>query len=153
MIRLLETDHRNDQSAALAWLQKKNFVKPKRIATIGNSFGGIEAVLGAEHGSYWAAVDVSGAAESWSKSPALQAFLTRTVRHGRAPMFFQAENDYDLTPSRSLSTAMKDAGKTSEIKIYPRYGKSAQEGPSFASLGSDVWSNDVFRFLEQHCTN
>jgi carboxymethylenebutenolidase len=154
MIRLLETDHLNDQLAGLAWLQKQTFVQPKRIATFGNSFGGIEAVLGAEHGSYCAAVDASGAAESWSKSPALQAFLTRTVRNARAPIFFfQAENDYDLTPSRSLSAAMKDAGKTSEIKIYPPNGKSAQEGHSFAYLGSAVWSDDVFRFLAQHCTN
>jgi dienelactone hydrolase len=52
MIRLLETNHLNDQMAALAWLQKQDFVQPHRIATAGNSFGGIEAVLGAEHGAY-----------------------------------------------------------------------------------------------------
>jgi dienelactone hydrolase len=32
MVRLLETDHLNDQLAALAWLQKQGFVQPGRIA-------------------------------------------------------------------------------------------------------------------------
>src|SRR2546421_660274 len=48
MVRLLETDHLNDQLAALAWLRAQSFVKPDQIAVAGTSFGGIEAVLGAE---------------------------------------------------------------------------------------------------------
>src|ERR1035438_4101947 len=51
MVRLLEKDHLNDQLAALAWLRKQGFVQPDRIAAAGNSFGGIEAVLGAERGN------------------------------------------------------------------------------------------------------
>ena len=62
MVRLLETDHLNDQLAALAWLKKSDFVDPDRVAVSGNSFGGIQAVLGAERGSYCAAVDSAGAA-------------------------------------------------------------------------------------------
>jgi hypothetical protein len=50
MVRLLETDHLNDQLAALAWLRKQSFVRSDRIAVAGNSFGGIEAVLSAERG-------------------------------------------------------------------------------------------------------
>src|SRR5713226_8454450 len=50
MVRLLETDHLNDQLAALAWLRNQGFVRPDRIAVAGNSFGGIETVLGAERG-------------------------------------------------------------------------------------------------------
>lgn len=152
MIRLLETDHLNDQMAALAWLQKQDFVEPHRIATAGNSFGGIEAVLGAERGTYCAAVDGSGGAESWARAPALQAFMVRAVKNARVPIFFfQAENDYDLSPSLTLSAAMKDAGKTAEVKIYPPYGTSASAGHSFTYLGSNVWGGDVFRFLTQHC--
>ena len=135
----------------MAWLEKQDFVQKKHIATMGNSFGGIEAVLGAERGSYCAAVDASGAAESWSKSPETQAFMVRTVRNAHAPVFFQAENDYDVSSSRMLSAAMKGAGKTAEMKIYPAYGTSPKEGHSFAYLGSAVWSDDVFRFLGQHC--
>ena len=51
MVRLLETDHLNDQLAALAWLRTQQFVKADRIAVPVNSFGGIEAVLGAERAS------------------------------------------------------------------------------------------------------
>lgn len=51
MIRLLETDHLDDQLSALAWLRKQPFVEPDRIAVAGNSFGGIETVLGAEKGN------------------------------------------------------------------------------------------------------
>ena len=152
MVRLLETDQLNDQLAALAWLQKREFVQARRIAVAGNSFGGVEAVLGAERGSYCAAIDASGGAESWALAPELQVSMTRAVRNAHAPIFFfQPENDYDLAPSRVLSAAMKSSGKTFEMKIYPAFGKSNQEGHSFSYLGSSVWADDVFRFLEQNC--
>ena len=99
MVRLLETDHLNDQLAALAWLRTQSFVNRDRIAVAGNSFGGIEVVLGAERRSYCAAVDSAGAAQSWEDAPEVQALMTRAVRNSRAPIFFfQAENDY---PSRA----------------------------------------------------
>jgi dienelactone hydrolase len=66
MVRLLETDHLDDQLAALAWLRKREFVQPDRIAVAGTSFGGIETVLGAERGSYCAAIDSAGGAQSWA---------------------------------------------------------------------------------------
>jgi carboxymethylenebutenolidase len=152
MIQLLETDHLSDQLAALAWLRKANFVRPGGIAVAGNSFGGIEAILGAEQGSYCAAIDLSGGAESWAQAPELQVMMTDTVRKARSPiLFLQAENDYDLSPTRVLSAAMKNAGKPYEVKIYPAFGKSPEEGHSFAYLGGSVWAGDVFRFLELHC--
>jgi dipeptidyl aminopeptidase/acylaminoacyl peptidase len=133
MIRLLGTDHLNDQLAALAWLKTQDFVAPDRIAVAGNSFGGVESVLGAERASYCAAADASGGAESWRLSPELQDLMTHAVRNSRAPiLFFQAANDYDLSPSRELSEAMKNTGKPSEVKIYPPYGASPEEGHSFA---------------------
>ena len=152
MVRLLETDHLNDQLAALAWLRKQSFVEPSRIAVAGTSFGGIEAVLGAERGTYCAAVDSAGGAQSWAEAPALQALMTASVRNARAPIFFfQAENDFDLSPSKVLSAAMKDAKKPYELKIYPPYGATTQDGHAFGYFGSVVWANDVFRFLDQHC--
>lgn len=152
MTRLLETDHLSDQLAAFAWLSAQTFVEPGRVAVAGTSFGGIETVLGAEHGSYCAAVDSAGAAQSWAQAPQVQALMTRAVRNSRVPIFFfQAENDYDLSPSRTLAAAMKDAGKEFELKIYPSFGKSAQDGHTFGYFGSSVWGADVFRFLNQHC--
>jgi dienelactone hydrolase len=153
MIRLLETDHLNDQLAALAWLRKQPSVQQDRIAVAGTSFGGIEAVLGVERESYCAAIDAAGGAQSWKLAqPQLQQVMTRAVRNARAPIFFfQAQNDYDLSPSRILSAAMKDAGKEFEMKIYPPYGKTTADGHAFGYFGSSVWGDDVFRFLQEHC--
>jgi dienelactone hydrolase len=152
MVRLLKTDHLSDQLAALAWLREQPFVSPDRIAVAGTSFGGIETVLGAQRASYCAAVDSSGAAESWAEAPELRSLMTPAVRDSRAPVFFfQAENDYDLSPSRTLSTAMKDASKEFKLKIYPPFGKTTQDGHTFGYFGSAVWGADVFRFLGDHC--
>lgn len=152
LVRLLQTDHLNDQLAALAWLRKQSFVDGSRIAVAGTSFGGVEAVLGAERGNYCAAIDTAGGAQSWAQAPALQALMTASVRNARAPIFFfQAANDYDLAPSKVLSAAMKAAGKPYELKLYPPYGRTTQEGHSFGYFGGAVWAEDVFRFLEQRC--
>jgi carboxymethylenebutenolidase len=152
LVRLLETDHLNDQLAALAWLRGQSFVRPDRVAVAGNSFGGIEAVLGAERARYCAAIDSAGGAQSWAQAPELQTLMTRAVRSSKAPIFFfQAANDYDLTPSKALSAAMKAAGRTNEMKIYPPYGVSVQDGHAFGYFGSSVWADDVFRFLNRHC--
>jgi dienelactone hydrolase len=153
MIRLLSNDHLNDQLAARAWIRAQTFVDPNRVAVAGNSFGGIETVLGAERASYCAAIDSAGGAQSWARAPELQTLMIRAVRNSRTPIFFfQAENDYDLSPSRVLSAAMKDAGKEFQIKIYPPFGDSMSDGHTFGYFGGAVWADDVFRFLEKHCS-
>ena len=152
MVHLLETDHLDDQLAALSWLKKQKFVRPDRIAVAGNSFGGILTVFGAERGSYCAAVNSAGAAQSWKNAPLLQSAMERSARNARAPIFFfQAANDYDLSPSRVLADTMRAAGKDFELKIYPPFGKSAAEGHTLGYFGSTVWAGDVFQFLNKHC--
>ncbi len=152
MVRLLETDHLNDQLAALAWLQRQPFVRSERIAVGGNSFGGVEAVLGAERGIYCAAIDSAGGAQSWAQAPQLQEVMRRAVSNSVVPIFFfQAANDYDLSPSKTLSAVMKSAGKPYELKIYPAYGKSEDDGHTLGYFGAPVWIDDVMQFLERHC--
>ena len=142
----------DDQLAALALLRKRSFVQANRIAAAGTSFGGIEVVLGAERGSYCEAIDSAGAAQSWADAPAVQSLMKASVRNARAPIFFfQAANDYDLSPSKLFSAEMKDARKPYEVKIYLPYGKSKQDGHAFGYFGSAVWANYVFLFLDQHC--
>ena len=151
-VRLLETDHLNDQLAALAWLHQQSFVQKDRIAVAGTSFGGIEVVLGAERGHYCAAVDTAGGAQTWAQSRLLQSVMIDAVQNSRVPIFFfQAANDYDLQPSKVLSTVMKDAGKPYRLKIYPAYGDSTEDGHAFGYFGASVWAEDVFRFLVENC--
>jgi dienelactone hydrolase len=152
MVRLLATDHLDDQLAGLAWLRASGLAQQNRIAVAGNSFGGIQSVLGAERGGYCAAIDSAGAAATWARAPELRELMTRAVEDARAPIFFfQAENDHDLAPSRVLSATMRNAGKPFEVKIYPPYGASADQGHTFGYFGAAVWSPDVFRFLDAHC--
>ena len=153
MVRLLQTDHLDDQLAALAWLRKRGFIQPNRIAVAGNSFGGIETVLGIEQGGYCAGVDSAGGAQSWAEAPELQSLMTRAVRNAKAPIFFfQAANDFDLSPSKTLSAKMDEANKTYKLKIYPSHGDSPLDGHTFGYFGSDVWAEDVFGFLSQYCS-
>jgi len=152
MVRLLATDHLNDQLAAFGWLRAQQFVDPRRIAAAGNSFGGIETVLGLERADYCAGIDGAGGAESWSQAPALQSTMTRAVKNTRAPIFFfQAANDADLAPTRVLSAAMREAGKSAKVIIYPAFGSSRKDGHAFAWRGSEVWFPDALRFLEASC--
>lgn len=152
MIELLQTEQFDDQMAALRWLKQQSFTSTKRIAVAGNSFGGIEAVLGVEKEPYCAAVDASGGSESWSQAPQLQSVMRRAVQNSHAPiLFFQAKNDYDLDPSFALASVMKKAEKTFELHIYPPFGRTKQEGHSFAYLGTSVFGEDVLRFLEKNC--
>jgi carboxymethylenebutenolidase len=139
-------------SSGLAWLRQQSFVRANRVAVAGNSFGGIESVLGVERTNYCAAIASAAGTQSWADAPELQRRMTRAVQNAKAPiLFFQAANDYDLSPSRMLSAAMKDAGKPHDRKIYPAYGDTAADGHNFGYFGADVWADDVFRFLNRYC--
>lgn len=152
MLRLLTTDHLDDQLAALAWLKQQSFVQANRIAVAGQSFGGIETVLGARAYPYCAAVDASGGAMSWKEAPELHDVMKEAVRHAQAPIFFfQAENDFDLGPSRDLYKETIAAGKPARLQIYPAYGKTNFDGHSFTWLGSSIWFADVFGFIQTNC--
>lgn len=152
MVHLLETQQLQDQMAALAWLEKQPFTKGEPIAVMGNSFGGVETVLGASNSRYCAAIDAAGGAESWNKAPALRTLMLEGVRQSRIPiLFIQARNDYTVAPSKVLYKAMRKAGKKSAIHIFPAYGTSADDGHSFAWRGGEVWASTVFPFLDKYC--
>jgi dienelactone hydrolase len=152
MVRLLGTEQLQDQMAALAWLKKQPFVRPTQIAAVGNSFGGIETVLGAEQGGYCAAVDASGGVESWDDAPGLQTVMLHAVQQSTVPiLFFQADNDYNLAPSRTLYAAMKRLKKPAEIRIYPPYGATHADGHSFTYRGASLWIDDVVHFIAASC--
>lgn len=151
-VKLLTTEQLQDQMAALSWLRRQSFVRQGEIAAMGNSFGGIETVLGAARADYCAAVDASGGAESWNIAPELRTVMLQAIRESRTPIFFfQARNDYSVSPSSILYEAAKAARRPAEIRIYPSYGKSPAAGHSFAWRGESVWQGDVLRFVDENC--
>jgi carboxymethylenebutenolidase len=152
LVHLLSTEQLDDEMAGLEVLKKSKFVKQAQIAIAGNSFGGIETVFGAEKFSFCAAIEASGAAQSWAPMPELQAALKESIVKSKGPMFFfQAENDYDLTPTKTLTLLLKNAGKPTDFKFYPPFGKTAADGHSFTYMGSKIWEKDVFAFLQKYC--
>jgi carboxymethylenebutenolidase len=152
MTRLLATDHLSDQVAAYEWLRAQPFVRPGAIATMGNSFGGIETVLGAAQLDYCAVVDATGGAQTWDDSPVLRERLARAAAAAPMPvLFFQAENDYSIAPSQTLFAIREKHALPSEIRIYPAFGSSQRDGHSLPYRGVPVWRDDVLAFLERHC--
>jgi dipeptidyl aminopeptidase/acylaminoacyl peptidase len=152
LTRLLATDHLDDQMAALDWLQTQAFVRKDAIAAMGNSFGGIETVVGAARGGFCAAVDAAGGAESWDDAPDLRNLMIRSAETAAPPMlFFQAENDVSIAPSKELFAARQAAGRPAELRIYPAFGRSAGEGHSFPYRGVKIWREGVLDFLDRHC--
>jgi dienelactone hydrolase len=142
--------HSHDVLAAIRWVAELPYVDRTHIAVAGCSFGGIETVLAASMSpDVYAAVDFAGASMSWAGSPPLQERLVTAARAARVPIFFlQAENDYDTTPSRVLSSEMEAAGKPSTMKIFPRFGASKMAGHGgFCTMGMGSWGSDVLAFL------
>ena len=122
LARLLATDHMDDQSQAFAWLSRQPFADRRRIAAMGNCFGGVIALLSAERLAVCGAVDAAGAAESWARSPALRALMTQAATRARAPvLFIQAE---------TTSTSRRAASSTPPCDGRGNRPSSASTRPS-----------------------
>jgi dienelactone hydrolase len=150
LVELMLGPQLEDVRAALAFIKTKSYVRGDLVSVAGNSFGGIITVFAsARVEGLWTALDFAGAAQTWASSPKLQAAMTEAVQHARIPIFFgQAENDYDLSPSRVLSAAMKEARKPHVLKIFPPFGKTTAEGHSFGYFGATIWGDDVSAFID-----
>jgi len=142
-----------DVIAALNYLKSQPFVDPKRIAISGCSYGGIQTLLAGEQDLGVAAlVPFAPGAMSWELNVPLQGRLIRAVDLAKAPVFMiQAQNDYDLAPSRVLSKEASKKNKDFQSKVYPPFGTSHHDGHwGFCSSATDVWGNDVLAFLDAH---
>jgi carboxymethylenebutenolidase len=151
-LQLLENREINDSLAGLAFLRALPEVDARRIAAVGESFGGSLTVLEAERDSaIRAAVVFSCAGYSWDKSPQLRARLLAAVDRAAPPIFFiHAENDYSLAPGKALDAELRRLRKRSSLKIYPPVGESAEDGHAFLYLRVSTWEPDVFAFLGEH---
>jgi dipeptidyl aminopeptidase/acylaminoacyl peptidase len=154
-IALHET-HLEDQLSALAYFKQLSHVDPYRITVAGCSYGGIQTVLAVEANGdqklgLRAAIDFAGGAMSW-RSLSLRDRMVRAVRKATIPvLFIQAENDYDLGPSRTLAHELDQLGKPHKLLIFPPYGSTPAEGHGgFCSQATNVWGPDVLKFIEIH---
>jgi len=146
--------HLEDQLAALSYLKQLSHVDPNRVAVAGCSYGGIQTVLAVEANAdqklgLRAAIDFAGGAMSW-RSHSLRNRMISAVRKATIPvMFVQAENDYDLDPSRTLANELERLGKPHKLLIFPPYGTTREDGHGrFCSQGGEVWRAEVFSFLD-----
>ncbi|MDX1992001.1 MAG: dienelactone hydrolase family protein [bacterium] len=150
LVELHEGDHLDDQLAALTYLKSLPFVDTNRMVIGGASFGGIQTVLAAELDlNLRGALDFAGGAMAWAHSPHLQARMVAAAQNARCPIFFiQAENDFDLSPSRVLAAEMEGLGKPHRIAIFPPFGETVHDGHRFCVLGGAIWEEAVFAFLD-----
>ena len=150
-VDLLKTEQLGDLLAAINRLEGMPFVDRDRIAVVGNSFGGVLTMVMAERGGgIRAAVNMAGAALNWKRSPEFKQWMIDMARNAKVPVFFvQAENDADTGPSRELAAEMTRLGKPNRMRIYPPFGKTAEDGHSFGYLGSHIWGPDVIAFLRE----
>ena len=132
--------------AALAFLKAAPEIDAKRIAIVGHSFGGQLTLLAAEReNTVRAAVTFAAAAGSWGRSPELRERLRAAVDKATAPiMLIQAANDYSTAPSQALADELERLHKPYLLKIYPRVGKTPEDGHNFLYLAIPEWEHDVF---------
>ena len=146
--------HLEDQLAALNYLNALPYVHPDRITVAGCSYGGIQTILAVEANADMklglrAAINFAGAAITWRRAYDLRERMFRAVRKATVPiLLIQAENDYDLSPSRALATELEKLGKTHKLSIYPPYGSTVQDGHGgFCLKGAEAWGAEVLSFL------
>jgi dienelactone hydrolase len=142
----------DDVIAAAAYVGSLPYVDKTRIATIGCSFGGIEALFAAEQGTgLVSAVDFAGASYMWDRSPPLRERMKTAARNARIPVFFiQAENDANTAPTLVLSQEMRDAGKPTRAHVFPPHGETTRDGHGFCVDGEfPAWGPEVLDFLMQ----
>jgi len=140
----------DDVLAALTYLEAQPFVNADRVAMSGCSYGGIETLLTGERTPHVTAlIPFAPGAESWQSNTQLRERLVRAVNAAVVPIFLiQAQNDYDLGPSKLLTPAVLKHGPPSKGNVYPPFGTTHEEGHgSFCTIATGVWGGDVLDFL------
>jgi carboxymethylenebutenolidase len=145
----LQETHLEDTIAALSYLKQLPYVNTNRIIVAGASFGGIQTVLATEKQlGRKGSVAFAPAAMAWASLPLLQSRLIQAVRLATVPiLLIQAENDYDLTPTKTMARELEKANKPHKLLIFPPFGTTPADGHSFSVRGDRIWGDEVFSFL------
>jgi dienelactone hydrolase len=151
-LQQLETDQLQDMLAGFVYLRKRPDVNIQRMAILGHSFGGSLTLLVAEHEPDLKAVVIfAGAGYSWNLSRALRSRLIGAVKNITSPvMIIHAQNDYSIAPGYALDSVMNRINKPHELKIYPRFGNSPNDGHNIIFRNIESWQADVFDFLDKN---
>ena len=149
-LKLLEGEQFDQSISALALLRSMKIVDSRRVAVVGHSFGGLLAMLLAEHDpSIRAVANFGGGARSWPRSSYLRDRLIVATKKLTTPvLFLQATNDYSTAPTEVLAAELARQGKIQQTRIYPAFGKTPGEGHSIIYLSIPTWEHDVFQFLD-----
>lgn len=145
----MQDEHNEDVVAAIEWVKKQPGIEASRVVVSGCSYGGIQTLItAAKPVGIRAAIAFAPAAMRWRSSPLLRERLVRAAREARVPtLLIQAENDYDLSPSKVVGAELEHSGH-GRAKVYPASGDGAQAGHSFCVTGAPVWGADVFAFID-----
>ena len=145
----LQETHLEDVVAALSYLKQLPYVNKNRIIMAGGSFGGIQTVLATEKQlGIKGSIAFAPAAQTWSTYTLLRSRLIKAVRAATVPiMLIQAENDYDLTPTKTMAAELEKANKPHKLLIFPAFGTTHADGHSFSVRGEQIWGSEVFSFL------
>jgi dienelactone hydrolase len=151
-LQQLETSQMQDMHAGINYLKSRPDVDKHRMALIGHSFGSSLALLVAENDTVLKAVVIfSGSVRNWNLSPMLRSRLTSAVENINVPiMIIHAQNDYSTTPGTVLDSVLNRFHKPHILKIYPKFGNSANEAHNIIFLSPRIWRADVFTFLEEN---
>jgi dienelactone hydrolase len=149
---LATTDHLEDAMAGLSFLKTASAIDAKRIAIAGHSFGGQLTLLASERdNTVRAVVAFAAAANSWEDSRELRDRLLAAADEATVPiMLIQAVNDYSTAPGHAIAEELALLGKPHLLKIYPRAGRTSEDGHNFLYLAMPQWEHDVFGFLDEH---
>lgn len=150
-VRLLTTDHLEDGTSALSFLQRLPFVDRDRVAVVGHSFGGGLALLeAARDRSVRAVVTFGAGAGSWDRSVSLREQYFAALGELNAHVFLlHPADDYSIAPGIAMAAELARLGKPHELKIYPAIGGTQSDAHNFLYSHVDVWEFDVFRFLDE----
>lgn len=152
----LHEEAARDVDAALAWLKLRPDIDKSRIVMSGVSFGGIQTLLAAERDvGVRAFVAFAPGAMSWRSINGLDSRMSRAVQNARAPvMVVQAENDFDLGPSRVLGPLLEQTGKGRAV-VFPPFGSSEQDGHGGFARRPEaiaIWGDTVVDFFRSSMT-
>ena len=138
-----------DELAALEYLKALPCVDPSKIVVMGQSRGGMLAILAAARAEgIRAAVSFAGAAMNWARAPDIRPLLLRAAANAKVPvLLIQAENDFDLAPSQALAAELERHGKPYRRIVLPPHGSTAGDGHRVV-LAPEKWASEVFPFLE-----